>query len=350
MNPAEARALYPVLKTRAYLNAGTNGPLAEATVAAQHRGELDDLHKGRSGVARAERFRALRDQIRARVASEIGVEPSKVAITSSTTEGCNIALASLRVGSDDEVVTTDNEHPGLSAPLALRGAKVRTAEILDHPAAEALDRVVAQVTDHTRLIALSHVGWLNGHVLPVRELKRATGLPILVDGAQSAGAIPVDAKEIDFYTVSCQKWLCAPDGTGALYIRDPERYEPGIAGFMTMNGEGVERFQIAHHSIPTLEAWLTALELHPAWRYEHAKSITALARDRLSERFDVVTEPDQSTLVSFRVSGEPAGITARLAEHGVVVRDLPNLPWVRISCGYWNDESDVDRLMHALLS
>ena len=349
VTPVEARALYPVLTTRAYLNAGTSGPLARATVDALHTAELEELRNGRSGAARVEQFRNLHEQVRARIGPVIGVESSKVAITSSTTEGCNIALAALRIGPDDEVVTSDNEHPGLSAPLAARGVRLRVAEVLHHQASEAFDRILAVVTDRTRLIALSHVGWLNGHELPIRELKRATGLPMVVDGAQSAGAVPVEAEEIDFYTVSCQKWLCAPDGTGALYIREPDRYEPVLGGGMMLHGEGVERFQIVHHSIPTLEAWVIALDLHPTWRYDRARLLTALARERLDEKFEVITDPDQSTLLSFKVDGDPVATTARLAERGVVVRDLPDLPWIRVSCGYWNDESDVDRLLEALL-
>ncbi|MGA7910061.1 MAG: aminotransferase class V-fold PLP-dependent enzyme [Candidatus Dormiibacterota bacterium] len=347
MTPAAARALYPVFKTRAYLNAGTCGPLADATVAALTRSALEELERGRSGTDRIERYFDLQRRIQSGVGSVIGVDPSRVAITSSTTEGCNIALAAMRLGADDEVVTTDNEHPGVTAPLAKCNAQVRVAEVLHHAASEALDRILAQVTPRTRLIALSHVGWLNGQVLPVLELKRATGLPVLVDGAQSAGAIPVQAADVDFYTVSCQKWLCAPDGTGALYVRDPEKLEPGLGGYMTVHGEGVDRFQIAHHAIPTLEAWVTALDLHPEWRYQRAAELSALAREQLSQRFDVVTEADQSTLVSFVAPGEPLEVTARLAERGVIVRDLPGTPWIRISCGYWNDESDIDRLVKA---
>jgi L-cysteine/cystine lyase len=348
MTPAEARALYPVLRRRAYLNAGTCGPLAAATVEAMQRATVEDLEAGRSGAARFERFQSLQKRIKGRVAEAINVDPAHVTITSSTTEGCNIALAALHIGPGDEVVTTDNEHPALTAPLAARGAAVRVAEVLRHPTSEALDRILGQVTPRTRAIAVSHVCWLNGQVLPVVEVKRATGLPVVVDGAQSGGAIPVDAAEIDFYTVSCQKWLCGPEGTGALYVRDPERTPPVLASHPSTHGEGGDRFQISHHAMPVLEGWATALDLHPEWRFERALSLSALAREQLSRRFEVATDGDRSTLVSFVAPGEPPAVAARLAERDVVVRDLPGVPWIRISCGYWNDESDIERLLGAL--
>jgi L-cysteine/cystine lyase len=246
------------------------------------------------------------------------------------------------------VVTTDNEHPGLTAPLAARGASVRVAEVLRHPASEALDRILGQVTPQTRAIALSHVCWLNGQVLPVVEVKRATGLPVVVDGAQSGGAIPVEAAEIDFYTVSCQKWLCGPEGTGALYVRDPERTPPGLGSHSTVHGEGVDRFQLGHHALPVLEGWATALDLHPDWRFERALSLTAFAREQLGRRYELATDEDRSTLVSFVVPGEPPAVRARLEDRDVIARDLPGTPWIRISCGYWNDESDIERLLAAL--
>ena len=120
-------------------------------------------------------------------------------------------------------MTTDVEHPGLLGPLEASGATIRVARVRDRPAAEAFDAIRAEITPRTRLLALSHVAWSTGNVLPVAELKAETGLPVLVDGAQSVGAIPVDVTPFDYYTVSGQKWLCGPEGTGALYVADPER-------------------------------------------------------------------------------------------------------------------------------
>src|SRR5256885_11094402 len=80
--------------------------------------------------------------------------------------------------------------------------------------------------------SLSHVSWVTGTPLFPAELPRRPGLSILVDGAQSAGTCRTRADEFDFYTVSGQKWLCGPDSTGALYVRDPERLRVALPTYM----------------------------------------------------------------------------------------------------------------------
>ena len=112
------------------------------------------------------------------------------------------------------MITTDQEHFGLTGPLYATGARVVIVDADE-------DAILAAITPRTRLIATSHVLWTTGRRLDLHRVKRESGLPLLVDGAQSAGAIPVDVGELDFYTVSAQKWLCAPDPSGALYVRDP---------------------------------------------------------------------------------------------------------------------------------
>src|SRR5262249_31912291 len=154
----------------------------------------------------------------ARLAAIIGASPDRLALTSSTTDGCNIVLSGLDLREGDEVVTTDSEHPCLLLPLHVSGATVRVAEVAAQPTAGALEEFLCRVTSRSKLVALSHVLWTTGQVMPVDELERETGLPVLVDGAQSVGAIPVDVGDLDFYTISGQKWLCGPDPLGALYV------------------------------------------------------------------------------------------------------------------------------------
>jgi L-cysteine/cystine lyase len=205
-----------VLDRYSYLNTGSFGPLPRITVAAMQEVEHRELEEGRSGRAYLQRVLDEGELLRAELAGLLGTHPERIALTSSTTEGCNIVLRGLGIGPGDEVVTTDSEHPGLFGGLIASSATLRVAAIRERPTAEILPTIQAQITSRTRLIAISHVSWLDGAVLPVRELA-GHGVPVLVDGAQGAGAIPVDVDELgaDYYTVSAQKWLLGPAATGA---------------------------------------------------------------------------------------------------------------------------------------
>jgi selenocysteine lyase/cysteine desulfurase len=354
----EARAAFPVLERYAYLNAGSAGPMAQATYDAMVAAGREELGP-RGGVEAFEHVMAARQSLRELLAGQLGVAAEVVALTTSTSEACRIVVAGLELGPDDEVVTTDAEHFGLLGPLHASGARVRVAGVRERPAADALDALVAEVGPRTKLVALSHVLWINGHVVPVDELAKAVSVPVLVDGAQSVGAIPVAAEALDFYTVSGQKWLCGPTPTGGLYVREPERLRVAGPSYFSQASyesdgafeprEGAARFEqnwIPPAFIAGLE---TAVSLLPEWRFERAREMTELCRERLVERgFDVVTEAGQATLVSWRSAGDTKETVKRLYAEGVVVRDLPGTDLLRASCGYWTSEEDLDRLVDGL--
>jgi L-cysteine/cystine lyase len=351
----EARALFPVLERFAYLNAGTLGPLAQPTLDAMEERDRFDQAQGRGGRAWFEDMLAMRVRIRSKIAELIGATPETVSITSSTTDGCNVVVAGLGLRPRDEIVTTNSEHPGLLLPLHVSGATVRVADVANRPTAEAFERIADCVGPKTRLLALSHVLWTTGQVMPVEELKRETGLPVLVDGAQSVGAMPVDVGEVDFYTVSGQKWLCGPDPVGALYIRDPESLRIAFPSFWAQKSiepdgrfvprDDAERFDTGWTATRVLAGWETALDLPPAWRFDRAAAITEHCRIELAKICEVIGEPGQGTLVSFAPPGDPAETAARLYERGVVIRDLPKTGWARASCGWWTNEDDIERLV-----
>jgi L-cysteine/cystine lyase len=351
----EARALFPVLQRFAYLNAGTLGPLAQPTLAAMAERDRFDQDRGRGGRPWFDDILALRARVRAKVAQLIGAAPERVALTSSTTEGCNVVVAGLGLRPGDEIVTTNSEHPGLLLPLVVSGATVRVADVANRPTVEALERITACVGPKTRLLALSHVLWTTGQVMPVQDLKRETGLPVLVDGAQSVGAVPVDVGELDFYTVSGQKWLCGPEPIGALYVRDPERVRIAFPSHWAQQSiepdgrfvakTGAERFDTVFTATRMLAGWETALDLPPVWRFERAAAIAEHCRTELAATCEVVGEAGQGTLVSFVPPGDAAETAARLYERGVVIRDLPRPGWARASCGWWTNEDDIERLV-----
>jgi selenocysteine lyase/cysteine desulfurase len=361
MNWAEQRARFPVLDRMAYLNAGTFGPLSRQTLDAMRELRDREAVRGRSGPPYVEEMLARRDRVRSKIAQLIRAPDESVALTDSTTHGVHIVVTGLLLRPEDEIVTTDCEHFGLLGPVLACGAQVRLAKVRFAPASELADRIAAEVTPRTRLLALSAVSWLDGTSFPWQELRERTGVPVLVDGAQSVGALPVDVRAADFYTVSCQKWMCGPDATGALFVRDPEALAPRLiaypsaASFDAQLGTwepkpGALRFDATFtpaSSLAGLEAALTDL---PEGRFDRARELAAECRTLLLDAgHDVVTQPGQSTLVSVRLPGDTKEVVARLYEAGVVVRELPGTGLLRASVGWWNDTTDLKRLVEGLV-
>ena len=208
---------------------------------------------------------------------------------------------------------------------------------------------------------MSAVSWIDGKVFPWHELRDATQVPVLVDGAQSVGAIEVDATGADFYTVSGQKWLCGPDADRCA-LRRRSRVAAAAARRLPERGDvrhrrgdlGAEgrRAPLRHGRSrrrtrsPGLEAALSTL---PAGRFERARELAERCRKLLLEHgHDVVTEAGQATLVSWRHAGDTEAAARRLYERGVIIRELPGTGLLRASVGWWNDGSDLERLAEGL--
>ena len=347
----EARAQFPVLERIAHLNAGSIGPLPRAAAEALEARLERDLAEGRSGLRYVEELVEARERVRSAIAAVLGTSPELVALTGSTSRGCQIVIAGLGLAVGDEVVTTDQEHFGLIGPLHASGARVVVVEADE-------DAVAAAVTSRTRLIALSHVLWTTGSRLDIARLRRPDGPPLLVDGAQSAGAIEVDLTGADFYTVSAHKWLCAPDPAGALFVRDPEQLRVALPSVFSQQSheadgsfvpkEDARRFDSGWIGGPALAGFEAALGVHPEWRYEAGAEAAARCRELLAPLVDIMTPPGHSTLVSFRPPGDPPELVASLVERGVLVRELPGRNLVRVSCGWWTNEDDLRRLADGL--
>jgi L-cysteine/cystine lyase len=360
MSWPQARGRFPVLDKLAYLNAGTFGPLSRATLDAEGALRRWEGENGRGGKAYFDAMLERRERVRGLIANQIRVPADHVALTDSTTGGVQIVVAGLALGEGDEVVTTDAEHFGLTGPLVAAGATLRIARVRDAPAADVFELIRAQVTPRTSLIATSAVSWIDGKVFPWRELRAATNVPVLIDGAQAAGAIDEDASAADYYTVSAQKWLCGPDATGALFVREPELLSPRLIAYASAESydiaegvwdpkPGAARFDGTFTPASSLAGLEAALADLPVERFDRARDLAERCRELLLEQgHDVVTEAGQATLVSFRPPGDPTETVAALYDRGVVVRELPGTGLVRASVGWWNDGSDLERLVEGL--
>ncbi|HJQ94312.1 MAG TPA: aminotransferase class V-fold PLP-dependent enzyme, partial [Acidimicrobiia bacterium] len=300
-----------------------------------------------------DRVLALRAELRGELAKMVDAATEQIALTASTTDGCNLVLAGLDLGPTDEIVTTTDEHFGLLGPLHTSGARV----VVTSPDAEA---ITAAVTSRTRLLAVSHVLWTTGQLLPVHELRARTQLPILVDGAQSVGAVPVDAKGLDFMTISGQKWLCGPESTGALVVADPQQLRVARPSYFSQESfepdgafepwPGARRFDPGWIPTPSLSGLLKALRSRPEWCFDRSQEMAERCRQMLTAAGeDVVSPEERATIVSWRPSGEEAvEVVARLASEGVLVREIPKTGLVRASVGWWTNDEDLERLVRGL--
>ncbi|MEA2250709.1 MAG: L-cysteine/cystine lyase [Solirubrobacteraceae bacterium] len=357
MDAAALRAEFPVLAGRAYLNAGTCGPLPEAG----RRAGAAMLERATALGRTHEYFDAmldLRDRQRAAYAAALTADPADVALTTCTSEGVVRVLAGLDLGPGDEVLTAPDEHPGILGPLstlrARRGVEVRTA-----PFADLADAIGAR----TKLVACSHVSWVTGAMHPA-ALAQAD-VPVLLDGAQGVGAVDVDVAELGcaFYAGSGQKWLCGPVGSGMLWVAPAwrERVAPIGATYLNLDDpaaglDSPPRADARRHDAPAIsaEASAVAVAAHEAiaahgWPEARARAVglAATLADRLAASGRTVAPRGPTTLVSWE-DPDPEATRDRLAARDVVVRNLPATPYVRASVGAWNDEGDLERLLAAL--
>jgi selenocysteine lyase/cysteine desulfurase len=351
------RAEFPVLSEHAYLNAGTDGPLPASAVRAAAQELEREAANGRT-TAHFERRGELNGQLRAAYARALGADPSDVALTTCTSEGIAQTICGLPLDAGDEILTSDEEHPGLLGALGaareLRGVSVREVP---------LPEIAGSVGDDTRLVACSHVGWMSGLLAPA-ELAQLE-VPVLLDGAQGVGAVEVDVRALgcDAYAGAGQKWLCGPDGLGMLYVspRLRERLEVSRRGYPNLADpneglragvhEDARRFDSMSLSAEAVACALAAIGIleSAGWSavHERARSLAARLAELLSERGREPAPRDQTTLVSF-ASADPPEERLRLAERRCIVRDIPGRPWLRASVGAWNDENDLDRLLDSL--
>jgi len=359
VDPAALRAEFSGLAQRAYLNAGTCGPLPRAAVRAAAEVLESAADEGRS-TAYFEAMIDLRDRQRAAYAALLAADPADVALTTSTSDGMVRVLEGLGLSPGDEVLTAPDEHPGLLGPLAtLRdriGIELRTAPF---------DRLHEEVGPRTRLVACSHVSWITGAVRPEGLAALGDDVPVLLDGAQGIGAIGVEIGALGcaFYAGAGQKWLCGPVGTGMLWI-DPawaDRVAPLGMTYLNLD-EPSRALRSApqpgarRHDAPALsaEASAAAVAAHDTlaaagWEDVHARAAGLAARlaERLEAAGFAVAPRADTTLVAWAVE-DPAASTLRLAADGVIVRNLPGTPFLRASVGAWNDEDDLDRLLRGL--
>ncbi len=381
---AAVRAELPVTEKYAYLNTGTNGPLPRRSAEALIEETRRELEDGRISPDRFPRMFETFTATRETVARLLGCDPLEVALTHNTTEGMNIALLGMDWRPGDEVITSATEHPGALHPLYLLhsryGVRIRMTEIggPGRDARNALDELRAALTPRTRAVVLSHVCWTSGMVLPMREIANLAhehGALVICDAAQAGGMVPSRVYDlgVDAYACSGQKWLCGPDGTGALFVRndrlgDIHQTYMGYAGVRPGMSDtegnfvpplGARRYEACTLHLPSVLAFQTSLrwlldDLGMDWIYARIGQLGRHCYDALALVGGVTLHTPRDAmagLVHFSVEGMPAEeVSAKLGDAGFRVRNTPRPPAVRVSTGFYNTEDEIERLAAAVKS
>ena len=215
------RSLYPLARDLTYFNTGGLGPAAGPVLAKAAEVTRELQEKSEHGHERLAGARGI-------VARFLGAEPAEIAFVRNATEGNAIVAAGLQLTAGDEVIYESHAHPGGSYPWLqqqrLRGVVVRIFEPDPRAAAGNVARIAALCSRRTRVVQVSHITAPTGIVMPVAEITRLCrerGAWFHIDGAQSAGMIPISLRALgcDSYATSGHKWLGGPLETGVLFVR-----------------------------------------------------------------------------------------------------------------------------------
>lgn len=374
---AAVRAALPSLASGIHLNTGSVGPMPAEVAAAMAEQEAYERDVGRAHHDYYLGFLDRMAEARAGVAAVIGADLDEIALTGATTDGMNVATWGLDWRPGNRAVTTTQEHAGALAPLyALRdrlGTEIEFADVGDGGDDErTMAAFDAAIRPGTRLVAVSHVLWTTGAILPIRriaELAHVRGALLVIDGAQAAGAIPVAVGELaaDAYALPAQKWLLGPEGMGAVWVaRDAwDRFRPSFAGHFALAAydslggatwqADARRFESAGYHRPSVVGMARAtgwLSMFVGLDYVQRRGPAAAARaaEALAKipGVDVLTPRHQmATLVTFRIGGWSA--EAALDELGArvfaIARTIPALDAIRISVGFFSSDEEIDRFV-----
>ena len=365
-NWAEMRAKFPVTSRSVYLNTAAAGPLAESTAKA---GALYYEQMMNDGDVHWDTWLAQCEEVRKQVADFINADPEEIGFTTNTSSGMNLIVDAL--DNHGEVISCDLEFPVTTIPWMHRRIPVHFVKSVD--GVVRAEDVRAAMNTRTGIISMSYVQFSNGLRSDLEELASIKGNhALVVNASQAAGAFEIDVKQmkIDALCATGHKWMLSGYGSGFVYIskavqaasrqriigwlsvQDPygtrndevhlrhdvaARAEigcPHFAGVFAL-GASVELMQ----SIGITNIQARALELNRTLTSRLSESGWKVLSPLHDEKFR-----SAETLVA---AENPAKIVAQLAQRNILVTEKPQ--GFRVATDFFNNEDDIEQLIHGLL-
>ena len=395
-NVEAIRTDFPILhrevhgKPLVYLDNGASSQKPKQVINAvshAYENEYANVHRGLHFLSNAatDAYEAARGKVRKFLNAP---SDENIVFTKGTTEAINLVAygyAMPKFEAGDEIVISIMEHHSNIVPWHFlrerQGAALKWADV-DEQGGLTLEAVEAQITDKTKLIAITHMSNVLGTVVPVKEIcamAHARGIKVLVDGSQGAVQMPVDVQDIgcDFYCITGHK-LYGPSGIGVLYgtkeaLDEMIPYQGGGEMILDVTLDGVTYNDPPHRFEAGTPPIVQAIGLGAAIDYvegigrENIAAHELELRDYASQKLREINSlriigdaPDKGSIFSFEIEGihahdismviDRAGVAVRAGTHCAqpLMERFGVTSTCRASFGMYNTKQEVDALVEAL--
>jgi selenocysteine lyase/cysteine desulfurase len=315
-----------------------------------------------------------REPMRKKLAELAGCSPEEIAINRNTTEGMDTIILGLKLSAGDEVILSKQDYPNVINAWKYRESrdKIKLIWVDLHLPSENLDYLVnaytSKFTPKTKVVNLTHMINWNGQILPVAEIAseaRSKGIFVLVDGAHTFAHINFKIPDLncDFFATSLHKWLCAPFGTGMLYIRKELIKEiPPLFSNDKPDSEDIRKFEsLGTRSFPAEMAIADALNFHNLIGSKRKEERLRSLKNYWIEKLQVLNKVKIQTPLNEKFScglaifsiqdKKPEEVADYLfAKHKIftVAINWENINGVRITPHLYTTEDDLDRFVFAI--
>ncbi len=319
-------------------------------------------------------FTRQRESIKKKLATLSGCPYEEISLTRNATEALETVLMGLELKAGDEIITTNQDYPTVMAGMMQRerrdGIKIVKISIPTpaEDSAEVVRRFKAAITPKTKLIVVSHIVYLTGQILPIREIcdmAHTSGLEVIVDGAHSFAQLDFKIADLncDYFGTSLHKWLNAPFGCGMLWMKKEHITKVwSLFGSPDDQKDKMSKFEhLGTRNFPAELAINEAIDFHNGIgiqrkeaRLRYLKSYWANAVVGLPKlKFNTsLKEGFSCSLCNFHIEGMTAEAMHKtlMDEHKIFTTMIKHEEFegVRVTPHLYTKLSDLDRLVEAI--
>lgn len=221
------RSQIPAAQKYIYMNSGGCGPMPIPVLRSMEEVFERMVEEGQVNVEIHRWLKELLEDVRKEVAAFIHADPEEIFFVRCIAEGLNTIIRMFSWSAGDRILISDQENPASILPCYTAETDLGTETDMFRGIGnkeQLIEQFCGQLKERTKMTIVSHVFHTNGTVIPAKEMchwAEEKQVITVLDGAQAAGNVPIDVKEIgcSFYLLSCHKWLCGPEGIAAVYVR-----------------------------------------------------------------------------------------------------------------------------------